>query len=190
MALKYHPDKNQGSKISETHFKEILEAYSIIGDAQKRVNYDDERWRAGLGNSTNQVYEVTPTWLLKICKELNGSLITMDQNSISFSALQNYIQLILSPGHMDILLAKGDTETNCLIVNELLAASKWLKPKYLLEINPLLVQLAQDEPNLLAEINSTYEQIKIIDKRERLQPYLIIIITLLLCIFIYIYGRI
>lgn len=40
LALKYHPDRNQGSKEAEEKFKEICEAYEVVSDPQKRKNYD------------------------------------------------------------------------------------------------------------------------------------------------------
>ena len=40
MALKFHPDRNQGDKASEEKFKEINEAYSCLSDPKKRANYD------------------------------------------------------------------------------------------------------------------------------------------------------
>ena len=36
LALKYHPDRNQGNKAAETKFKEISEAYDILSDEDKR----------------------------------------------------------------------------------------------------------------------------------------------------------
>ena len=40
LAMKYHPDKNQGNKIAEEKFKRISEAYSVLSDPQKRREYD------------------------------------------------------------------------------------------------------------------------------------------------------
>ncbi|MBK5143238.1 molecular chaperone DnaJ [Budviciaceae bacterium BWR-B9] len=40
LAMKHHPDRNQGDKDSEEKFKEIKEAYEILTDAQKKAAYD------------------------------------------------------------------------------------------------------------------------------------------------------
>jgi molecular chaperone DnaJ len=40
MAIKYHPDKNQGDKTAEEKFKEISEAYEVLSDKNKRAQYD------------------------------------------------------------------------------------------------------------------------------------------------------
>ena len=40
MALKYHPDRNPGSKEAEEKFKEAAEAYAVLSDAEKKSLYD------------------------------------------------------------------------------------------------------------------------------------------------------
>lgn len=40
LALKYHPDKNQGEKKAEAKFKEISEAYAVLSDPEKKKQYD------------------------------------------------------------------------------------------------------------------------------------------------------
>jgi len=40
LAVKYHPDKNQGDTDAENKFKEISEAYEVLGDEKKKSSYD------------------------------------------------------------------------------------------------------------------------------------------------------
>jgi molecular chaperone DnaJ len=40
LAMKYHPDRNQGDKAQEEKFKEAQEAYEILTDSRKRAAYD------------------------------------------------------------------------------------------------------------------------------------------------------
>jgi curved DNA-binding protein len=40
LAAKYHPDRNRGDKSAEERFKEIGEAYAVLGDEEKRKFYD------------------------------------------------------------------------------------------------------------------------------------------------------
>lgn len=40
LARKHHPDSNPGDKSAEARFKEIQEAYAVLGDEEKRKRYD------------------------------------------------------------------------------------------------------------------------------------------------------
>jgi DnaJ-class molecular chaperone len=41
LARKYHPDVNQNDKGAEAKFKEVTEAYEVLGDPDKRKTYDE-----------------------------------------------------------------------------------------------------------------------------------------------------
>lgn len=58
LAMKYHPDQNRGNKQAEEKFKEINEAYEVLGDAKKREKYDQlgssySQWQQAGGNPGN-----------------------------------------------------------------------------------------------------------------------------------------
>ena len=40
LAMKFHPDRNQGDASAEVKFKEAKEAYEMLSDAEKRAAYD------------------------------------------------------------------------------------------------------------------------------------------------------
>ena len=53
LAKKYHPDVNQNDKSLEEKFKEISEAYEVLGDDNKRYNYDLKINRTKINFSSN-----------------------------------------------------------------------------------------------------------------------------------------
>lgn len=77
LAVKYHPDKNPDDKLAEEKFKELNEAYEVLGDEEKRKKYDEfgenwkyyeqagsnggdfdwSKWRSGQGAGRQQQYD-------------------------------------------------------------------------------------------------------------------------------------
>lgn len=55
LAVKYHPDKNQGDKAAEEKFKEVSEAYEVLSDKQKRARYD-QFGHAGVGGNAGNPF--------------------------------------------------------------------------------------------------------------------------------------
>lgn len=43
LAMQYHPDKNPGDSSAEERFKQINEAYAVLGDQAKKAEYDQIR---------------------------------------------------------------------------------------------------------------------------------------------------
>ncbi len=50
LAIKYHPDKNQGDKEAEEKFKEVAEAYDVLSNPEKKQRYD-QYGHAGVGGA-------------------------------------------------------------------------------------------------------------------------------------------
>jgi molecular chaperone DnaJ len=65
LAVKYHPDKNQGDKAAEEKFKELGEAYEALSDTERRAAYDqyghaafDARQRAGRAGGFHDPFDI------------------------------------------------------------------------------------------------------------------------------------
>ncbi|MEM8719310.1 MAG: J domain-containing protein [Cyanobacteria bacterium P01_G01_bin.39] len=53
LAIKYHPDRNLGNKAAEEKFKDINEAYEILSDQTRRVQYDQSISKKNFINKTS-----------------------------------------------------------------------------------------------------------------------------------------
>jgi molecular chaperone DnaJ len=49
LAKQYHPDANQGNAAAEEHFKEVSAAYDVLGDQEKKTEYDEVRRMVAAG---------------------------------------------------------------------------------------------------------------------------------------------
>jgi curved DNA-binding protein len=58
LARQYHPDVAKDKKVAEEKFKEINEAYEVLGDPQKRQKYDE----LGAGWKQGQQFRPPPGW--------------------------------------------------------------------------------------------------------------------------------
>jgi len=54
LAKKYHPDANPNNKSAEEKFKQISEAYAVLGDSKKRAEYDQMRKLGAFGAGTGK----------------------------------------------------------------------------------------------------------------------------------------
>jgi molecular chaperone DnaJ len=65
LARKYHPDLNPGDKSAEQKFKEINEAYEVLGDPKKKTEYDQfgrSPYEGGLGFEGFKTYDFGDTF--------------------------------------------------------------------------------------------------------------------------------
>lgn len=72
LALKYHPDRNEGDAEAEARFKQVSEAYRVLSDEKRRAHYD----RYGdIGDDGARFHEVDVATVAEFFESIFGDLI-------------------------------------------------------------------------------------------------------------------
>lgn len=126
LALQHHPDKNQGNKKSEEHFKLIAEAYVVLNDVAARNEYDYKKGYIsrykGRGSVSGKPSAIQ--YLLQI-KAVKNRVLT-NGGHVKHDELYTIICSLLSDDNILHLLAEHDVATNNLIIDEVLTCCVFL----------------------------------------------------------------
>jgi curved DNA-binding protein len=77
LAMQYHPDRNSGKEEwANEKFKEINEAYAVLGDPQKRKQYDQFGTVGNIGDIFSSPF--TTTTFQEMMKDLGGAGLRFD----------------------------------------------------------------------------------------------------------------
>jgi molecular chaperone DnaJ len=190
LAVRYHPDKNPGNELSEAQFKEISEAYNVLSNGGKRAKYDDDRWLSGMGSRTTYTEAVTGRWLRKVCVDLNSSLAVMDTHRMSQGTLRAYVMMILADAHLGVLLQENDLAINNAIINEILSAIEKLEEQHIAEVLKALDVIAAGDEAARARLVEYARERRVQERKRKAFPYVVIAVTLALCVFMYFYGNV
>ena len=157
LAVKYHPDKNGGDSGSEERFKEIAEAYLILGDTAKRNAYDFSKgYRNNFRDSSAASQGQTPSTFLILFKKVKNRVLDSG-GRINQNALFKVIDDLLTDENIRFLINYGDTGTNSIIIDDIVTSSTFLGNSKRAKLHLKLIQLADGHTWLTEKANKLKE---------------------------------
>ncbi len=189
LAKRFHPDKNGGDKYAEAYFKEVQEAYSVLCDPHSRRVYTQKRFY-DLKPSLKGIDEIplTPLHFLEACRRLETYVESLDFFRMDKEGLYAYVEKLLSSGAIVMLNKFDERETNNKIIGSVLNCLRPLSYVNVLEAKEYLMNISNKGDETVTAISNFVKA-----KREeafwnRYKIPVLIIITLIICFFIYIVG--
>jgi len=184
LAMRYHPDKNNNDPYADAQFSEIQEAYEVLTNPVKKETYLQERWyNQNIGKRRSRE-AVTPVSILKLSIELEKYVSKLDIHRMNKEGLSDYIHELLSNETIEKLKQFNEPGINGQIITTILTAMKPLPLKLTKPLSARLELLAGTDEIALEHIKDFLKQRKQSFLWDKYKPFLIIILTLLICLLI------
>jgi molecular chaperone DnaJ len=186
LALKYHPDKNPtGDKFAENRFKEIVDAYHVLSDKNRRTIYDYDLAK-GFRKSRNSPSSHRPAEMapakpkvaepytyesvLKQLARIRKQVATVSNKaSLKHAELFKALNTTLSLNNIELLRNAGDPAVSRRAIDDVLVSSKRLSVEYIDRITAKLIKVAGADNEKILEIHQFNKERK---RRATFEKYL------------------
>lgn len=185
----YHPDKNNDDPYALARFNEIKEAYEVLMNPGKKELYLQERWLHKASGKKIGDELITAPSVLKKCLELNRQIAGMDIHRMNYKSMADRITKLLDDGTIDILLDQNETDVHASIISTI---NKSIQPFPYAAAKPVadqLTKLAANLPDWRKHIRQNLQKKQQLEKWRWLNPLLILLLTLAICLLIYFSGK-
>ncbi|MEL1245782.1 J domain-containing protein [Flavobacterium sp. DGU11] len=189
LALRHHPDRNNGSRQSEEIFKEIAESYIILGDLSSRKVYDD--WRHEQSKPAAERPEsgnAMAVSFLMVFRNIRERVFNTG-GTIDGTTLFEIINEVLSTENLNYLVSIDDITTNGLIIDELVIASKFLDDSSKIILYRKLIRLAHGDSGLREKVsvlsNIRYNPVKTPAGNDYSEDYAYLFVVFLIVLILF-----
>jgi len=190
LAMLYHPDKHEEDKIASAQYREIQEAYDTLTDPYKKEAYLQQRWyEQSMGRKLKGSAPLTSSTILRDALSLEKYISTLDPFRIDKEGLLQYTQKLLSDDAIEILLTENEQGIISNITGILLQSGKVFT---LVQAEKLTLLLDKINKKNSAESFAIQQYLALKTKesnRDRWKIPVILIVTILLCLLIYLAGK-
>ena len=186
LAMLYHPDKHDEDEIASAQYREIQEAYDTLTDPHKKEAYLQQRWyEQSMGRKLKGSAPLTSSTILRDALSLEKYISTLDPFRIDKEGLIQYIEQLLSDDAVDILLRENEPAILSNISGILLKCGKGFTRSQAERLSLLLYKICKKNSDESMAIQQYLSEKTKEANRDRWKIPLILIVTLLLCLIIY-----
>lgn len=189
LAMMYHPDKTKNDPHAGAKYQEIREAYDVLSNAGRKEAYLQERWYDQSIGRKRKADAITPVSILKFSLELERYVSSLDVHRMNKEGLYNHIDELLSSDTIEKLNRYDEAATTQQIINTILMAMKPLPLNFAIRLSNKLEKLANHDQISLQRIKRSLKQHQKSFLWKRYQVFLIILITVLICLLIFLTSK-
>jgi curved DNA-binding protein CbpA len=190
LAMLYHPDKHNEDKIAGAHYREIQEAYDTLTDPYKKEAYLQQRWyEQSMGRKMTGSAPLTSSTILRDAISLEKYISTLDPFRIDQEGLMLYIEQLISDDAVQIIRTENEPEMQSNIASILLKSGKGFDLPHAERLVQLLEKLLPKADPKLIECQFYLAGKKKQADWDRWKIPTILIVTVLLCLLIYLASK-
>ena len=184
LVLDLHPDKTGNDAAASVRFSEIQQAYEVLNDPIKKIQFLQERWlRKSQGQDLSPSYNDLASWI-KECLALEKKVNTQDPDRIDQQRLLSQIEQLANSEKIASLRHYADPEALLTGSRLLLRAAMLLPYPLFIQVSEHFLKIETENLTWQKEIQKVLRQKRNSRNIERYKILFLILVTLLLCILI------
>ncbi len=188
LARKYHPDTNSAPSAQEA-FRAVQEAYDLLSDPEARARYHRECALCGKAWALDPEAEVDPAALAYEFSLLSRRLGILGPQRLGNTEFQEHIRQRLTSQFCALIHAHPHQEARMDLIRVLFQGTTSLRYEDWIFLESPLLQLAKGESSWEQKILERSRKRKKEHQWERLQPYLIITASLIICMLMFLWAE-
>lgn len=183
----FHPDKNPNSPFATAYFLEIQEAYEVLSIPTAKQAYDRERSLLSTPPSFKRV--MTPELLLKQSEKLAADVRKITATRIDVAWLKSSLAYLASTNRIVVLMPSDLKELRQAFLHEILYSMNVLQYPFPEEITCGISVLVEKDTVEKVEWERFLSEKKKDYQFRKALPWVAVLITSLLCLLMYWYGK-